>query len=1152
MSRKGYFFTTDAIIAAGILIGIALATTMFYVEETPGSDVHFLASDLINVLSTLTVGEVTNSYVTELIAKGNITDMDATLLEQIGQFWAEGKDRAAENLSREVIGMVMPQGYSYGVWINDNMTYNITRSAATHLFSYRRMISGIERAKPISGYTSTIFLNSIENRLTSSFAYFGGFVGEGNISVFLTLPSNFTNTSLFKEIILEIDPGTDFKLFVNEQFAGDFPAGSGGGGIMVPDRWTIDQAYHALFRNGTNNISIKFVPINENFTASGPKYIGGGFIKATYFSNELDELELSFSGNDTATKRFYLPGIDGFINIYSSIYVPGQLKGMSAYLHYNSSYETYLKISNVTVHNNESNGTATARISNSTLFDEFDDDGFDLSDIGLLTIPIRMGFEEVSLGSSPADIVLVTDVSGSMSAVEMQGSGGRMEGNAPYVSFSGSATAGNSVTFTFNLTDVSFSYESLDVYADGSSGGNVDLYVTRPSAAEARAQCDEEPDACNAVDNDRDEYYYRNGPNEGLWSIRVRSTTTQTVTAHVYLSKIDAARKAGDNFVESVLSHTGPQVGLVSYENSVSSTHALSDDEDDLISEIDGYNAGGGTCICCGILEGTNILNPSNQAIIISRKSGPWKYNDNDLGSPPANWETLAYNDAAWKTGTGVFRNNYWSLGNPSTSLIKYEGDYYFRKKFNISDASSILGASLFVLSDNGASIYLNGNLIDNNYGVHSEMEGNANYWDRDDIDIDPALFVDGENIIAGRLYNRQTCFFFCWVTDVAFDLELAVDLDSPLGEVRQKTMIVMSDGMANEDCPLSSVPDHDGDGDSTDDPQDDAIEAACRAHEDYGIRVHAVGLGDTVDQETLQAIASCGEGSYHNSTTVEELESVYEDIGNEEIAFSATQIANTSGVRVTKLFPDSYIECNYTPLVSPTDYGKIPIMIEGLEFGNNQSSGLLFLPDSVTLTELKATSYSSDKWTSLVSIRNIASQQVFNLSAFGSNYQPLGDAFIVNIPTSFFVNGMDNNVTVRTGISPANMSGGSERNRLIYSVRVDRFISPGGVFARIDGCNWTFELEDGSFRELLVPASYAGTGLCRYTTASHQYNTSVNSTDDGLQYGMFEILDLFDFDDDGRVSVDLTENNLNITTYHQSGVPSMWGPAIAEVRVWK
>jgi len=82
--KKGFFFTIDSIIGAGIItLGILLLYT-FYIVEPSYTSLDYTSHDLINSLSTLRVGEVNNTYVDELISSGEITNTGNTILEQIG------------------------------------------------------------------------------------------------------------------------------------------------------------------------------------------------------------------------------------------------------------------------------------------------------------------------------------------------------------------------------------------------------------------------------------------------------------------------------------------------------------------------------------------------------------------------------------------------------------------------------------------------------------------------------------------------------------------------------------------------------------------------------------------------------------------------------------------------------------------------------------------------------------------------------------------------------------------------------------------------------------------------------------------------------------------------------------------------------------
>ena len=42
------------------------------------------------------------------------------------------------------------------------------------------------------------------------------------------------------------------------------------------------------------------------------------------------------------------------------------------------------------------------------------------------------------------------------------------------------------------------------------------------------------------------------------------------------------------------------------------------------------------------------------------------------------------------------------------------------------------------------------------------------------------------------------------------------------------------------------------------------------------------------------------------------------------------------------------------------------------------------------------------------------------------------------------------------------------------------------------------------------------------------------------------------DIDKDGKLEIDIDANSLDVSTLTVSKVPSLWGPAIIEIRVWE
>ncbi|MBI1935006.1 VWA domain-containing protein, partial [Candidatus Woesearchaeota archaeon] len=392
--KKGIFFTIDSLLASGILIIALILISNFYSSEHQMTNVNYAAQDIVRVFSSMTLAESDNDYVKSLIASGYINNSNLTIIEQIGEFWINGRNDLASNLTKNLTGDIIPSAYGLSILVDDEEIYSRNIPVRKTLVSSRKMISGIAKAKPTEGFTARVLLTGIKSKKTNAYAYFGGYEGDGNLSKKLMLPVDVIS---FNSSYLEVDAGGNFNLYINDVFSGAYIKGSTGGGNMHADKWNLSDAYLANFRPGENAIKV-------NFT-SGNSYIAGGFLRVTYTTS---------SYNDTLTsgyEKYWFPGINGIINLYSSIYAGGSLNSMKIFLNYSSNYTLFLKLGNATIYEGKSNSTATdVTISNSTLGAILD-----YSSLSQKAIPLRLGLKDLrSLTGGNADIVLITDVSGSM------------------------------------------------------------------------------------------------------------------------------------------------------------------------------------------------------------------------------------------------------------------------------------------------------------------------------------------------------------------------------------------------------------------------------------------------------------------------------------------------------------------------------------------------------------------------------------------------------------------------------------------------------------------------------------------------------------------------------------------------------------------
>ena len=272
--KKAVFFTIDSLLASGIVIVSILLIANFYVAEDESTNVNYASRDLARVLSVMTIGEIDNAYVKNLTAFGVITNSNNTILEQIGEFWADEEMGLAEDFTRNITEDFIPKNYGFSVLVNGEEIYSRSNPVDRSLVSSRKIISGIAKAKPTEGFTARVILNGIKSKRASAYSYFGGYEGDGNLTKKLILPNDVISLN---SSYIEVNTGGNFNLYINSIFSGSYSKGSGGGGNMLADKWNISNAYLANFRAGENTIKI-------NFT-SGSSYIGGGFLRVTYITS---------------------------------------------------------------------------------------------------------------------------------------------------------------------------------------------------------------------------------------------------------------------------------------------------------------------------------------------------------------------------------------------------------------------------------------------------------------------------------------------------------------------------------------------------------------------------------------------------------------------------------------------------------------------------------------------------------------------------------------------------------------------------------------------------------------------------------------------------------------------------------------------------
>jgi hypothetical protein len=365
--------------------------------------------------------------------------------------------------------------------------------------------------------------------------------------------------------------------------------------------------------------------------------------------------------------------------------------------------------------------------------------------------------------------------------------------------------------------------------------------------------------------------------------------------------------------------------------------------------------------------------------------------------------------------------------------------------------------------------------------------------------------------------------------TCIACSINRAYDiLRTQSDSSRQKFIIVMTDGLANTDPRTmnTSTPCISGSrcnnqcGDSVCNTSvNNSTYAACRAYNNLNATIYSIGFGPVVTcaigNYTLQEIAKCGKGFFYASNNVTELENIYRLIAKEivELSYKAQLIEIKGNIPLNNtLYPDSYIEFNYTPVIIPYEYGQISLTREtarlkdltGDTIDLPYKEGWFNISEQVKIVDAKITSYSSEYWTDRVYFNSSKTGQwtsVYLLSYYGNNYTSLGDPYIVQIPANNISSG-NNSVGIGTGISPSSATGGSPDDRVIYTVRIKGFVPYSDI----------------------------------------PFNTSENATQDAIWRLNNSVGDY----------VDITSEDIRIENNTVRGLQWLWGPSLLKVIVWE
>ncbi|MEM0465880.1 MAG: VWA domain-containing protein [Candidatus Pacearchaeota archaeon] len=1136
MNKRGVYFSTDALIALIIILVSLLIAYPIILSSYKESEIQ---SDIIKILSNLKTGEIDNYYIKELISSGQITDLNKSLLEQIGEFYVKNIT-IARNLANSVLSE-LDISDNIGIWYGNTLIYSRNSSpydSAKFVEVDRQIISGIAQGDSVTGYSARAYLS---NEMQSKYFYFGGFFGEGNISININYSGNLS------EVYMEIATNKDFDIYINDIFSGHYTNSTT---EFTPARYDL-STYRTNFHSGNNIVKI----------VGDKLYIAGGYFRIIYGNSSYIE----------ENNKYYFPGIEGIINLYDGFYVPEKLNRININLHYNSSYYMYLNIGNKTVYNDTSNGNEIIVNLNNSYLSSI----LNYSDLFNKTIPIRLGLEEIMSGfGGNADVILITDVSGSMDwRMDADTSGTRRLCNDPLLTDPSTQRLSLAKCLDINFTRTILSGNGnrigLVSFSDHAND-YVNLTTNFTLLNDTISKYTPQSGTCIACALNRANLMLKQQSS----NLRKKFIIVMTDGVANMRATTNCVNMYGEGIFNENNPFSGGESGILFQRNSDSNWNKITNPVTNSINDIDFYNSTFGFAVgnsgvilrwngaswssvsspTTTTLNGIDLLNESfglgvgDSGIIIKWNGTQW-LNLGSIANAPKLYSVSVYNSTfAFAVGLRSTPSSSGRIYKTINGGITWTEDYNLGSGTNLRGIKIINSTLAYAVGNSGVILRWNGA----SWSSVSSPLTHTLY--RIDSYNNTEIYAVGGNSGSARIIKNNgiswsNVYSYDYSTDSLRDV---VAINGKVYTIGINGMIVeyngstwkrnfniseayfgnLTNGIYCNDDDYCLQPDSFSSLNSK--------YSACKVNNETNSTIYSIGFGRIAQcsfaNQTLKAIADCGNGSFYASSDADSLKSVYEGIAYDILRLSySEQLSNASENIKTTLYPDSYIEFDYNKPNLP--YG----LINSFEKKFLNSTNVYFdIPENSTIIETKVISYSGPRWTDKVIVNN---HVVYNLSIYGNNYVRLGDPYSINIPNSLIQE--NNSVLLTTGINPSNSTNGSISNKIIYRLirNVSSFTS---ILSRADGCIWNLEFQDETQTTIKVPSSYFGTDICYYKSDRRE----IFDENDAIEIAVFDLLKLLDLNNDGKIDLKLTENNLVITSSQIDGIPYSWSTQV-QVRRW-
>jgi len=1076
--NRGIVFSLDAAAAFLLLASLAAALLLFSFSTTAPATVHeslhAKAGDSVSVLARVHVYDVRREPPIMHLFDSNVLSESAlneSVIQLVADLWASGDPvnlTRAQNITEYFLSRFYGSNVNFALYASNESISNRTPSGEyTVASASRSFVSGISSTRNIAkGCVARAFVQKIRGKAEIALAYFGGFEGQGNMTVVVSVPSRANIT----EVSFEANAGTNFTLFLNGVECGKL---NHTGTLYHVDKWVFNStqgvACLSAAKNGSDNI------FEMNFTGANltPNYFGGGLAKITF---ETDEL----TPTSSSTLRHYFNGVDGVINYYSSFYVPGNVTQMSGQLHLLNNYTTFLVVGNKTIfEDNGTNETRFINLTNSNFSAAFPD----FTEISVKTIPLRLGVKaNFTGGRGNADVVLITDLSGSMNyRMDSDNSGVIRNCTDPllYNASTQRLSVAKCIDKEFVNIIIGAGGNRMALVSFSTDLSNYTAFLTNGTSLNSTIESYNQGGwTCIACSINKAFELLREFSNSSRKKyVIVMSDGVANRRANGGCAFNDAESATGTDFAcedEGGFSHyesantsnwTDYYSGVANEINSIAAENesfAFAVGASSKLFKWNGAAWSQNASLGSYILYGIDLLNATlGYAVGASGKIYKWNgaawAQDNDTGS------NVFY-------GVSVFNSTLAFAVGDGGLIYKWNGAAWSQNaslgSYTLYDVKFVNGSWAFAVGTEG-KIY---RWAGGNWAQYQDTGSQT--WHGLSIVNSTTVFVAGSG---GAIYKWTAgSTFASFSSPTSQQINGIVFRNDSTGMIATSNMLVYS--YASGAWTLARDGRYTGTLTTGTDCNDDdscttafsnnfaaqnANYSSCRLFNKIdNATVDSVGFGpvDTcaLANTTLYAIAQCGNGSYFASQNASQLADFYRNLANAIVKqANASQMVITTGDVRSILYADSYIDFQFTPQT------QFPYQALSLSKTASLAScqGELHIPPALRVYDVRVTSYSADRWTSNVSVYNSGAwKNAFNLAAYNqTSFLRIGDPFLVQLNPESIAQGASNIIDVRTAFSPGNQSPDcSTDNTVLYKGWVNSSVGYGSLFPNCTARNVT------------------------------------------------------------------------------------------------